>query len=99
VSKHKNGNTREYSHTSGHAGTIHTSHERLTCEAARSFAGMASRQTKLLRGINGIGGVSDRTLSKLLVWIKDHPEVAGVSSALESRVRIPVAQAVTTAFL
>ncbi len=63
---------------------------------------MASRQAKLLRGVSGIGGISDRTLSTLLKWIKDHPEVAGVSSTLESRVgdfRLPVAHAVTTASL
>ena len=30
---------------------------------------------KLLRSISGIGGVSDHSLSKILAWVRQHPEV------------------------
>ena len=30
---------------------------------------------KLLRSISGIGGIGDRTLAKVLAWVKDNPEV------------------------
>jgi len=31
--------------------------------------------SKLLRSISGIGGISDRSLSRVLKWVKDNPEV------------------------
>ena len=44
-----------------------------------SSGAMASRSkqppSKLLRCLSGIGGVSDRSLAKILTFVKEHPEV------------------------
>ncbi len=36
---------------------------------------------KLLRSISGIGGVSDRCLSSILEWVREHPEIVDVNSS------------------
>ena len=36
----------------------------------------AKAHAKLLRSISGIAGVSDNTLSTVLQWVQEHPEVA-----------------------
>ena len=48
----------------------------LSSDACSDVSAMAaSAGKKLLRSISGISGVSDRALSKVLTWVKDHPEV------------------------
>ena len=38
---------------------------------------------KLLRSISGIGGVSDRSLSKILEWVRQHPEVHAMFACMQ----------------
>ena len=34
-----------------------------------------SERAKLLRGVAGIAGISDRAMAKVIAWVRDHPEV------------------------
>ena len=38
---------------------------------------------KLLRSISGIGGVSDHSLSKILEWVRQHPEVHAMFACMQ----------------
>jgi hypothetical protein len=42
---------------------------------AELLAQMLARSTKLLRSVSGIGGVSDRSLAKILQWVQEHPDI------------------------
>ena len=43
----------------------------------------ADATAKLLRTISGIGGVSDRSLSKILEWVGQHPEVHTMHACMQ----------------
>ena len=44
--------------------------------AMQAASGSGARHTtKLLRAVSGIGGVSDRSLSTILAWVRENPDV------------------------
>ena len=49
-----------------------------------AMARNSASSKKLLRAISGIGGVSDRTLSSVLAFARDHPEVLECNLRQES---------------
>ena len=46
-----------------------------------------SHGKKILRSLSGIGGISDRSLSRVLTWVKDNPEVLDQNVAQRSVIK------------